>query len=234
MQRRWRTRSSGCSPTARSPNGWGAPLALRLSLLSLSRDPGRPAATLTLLAFSIGAIVFATCWSATLRGGIDDAAAYRSGLDLRVSELGTGLSIAPSVVPVDRYARLGSDVTAIPVFREGSTSEPGGRVDIVGIDPAVLPTLPGWRADFSATPVKELATRLGVDEPAGGWTVTGHRLPAGQPDLDLRFRYRGEPLRLDAVIWTDDGDSVRIPLGTITWPGASVTTSMAAAGVRAF
>src|SRR6185295_18946929 len=32
-----------------------APLALRLSLLSLSRDPGRPAATLTLLAFSIGA-----------------------------------------------------------------------------------------------------------------------------------------------------------------------------------
>ena len=43
-----------------------APLALRLSLLSLSRDPGRPAATVTLLAFSIGAIVFATCWSATL------------------------------------------------------------------------------------------------------------------------------------------------------------------------
>jgi hypothetical protein len=192
-----------------------APLALRLSLLSLSRDPGRPAATLTLLAFSIGAIVFATCWSATLRAGIDDAAAYRSGLDLRVSELGTGLSIAPSVVPVDRYAKLGADVTAIPVFHEGSTSGPGGRVDIVGIDPAVLPTLPGWRPDFSATPVQELATRLHVDEPAGGWNVAGHRLPAGSPELDLRFRYNGEPLKLDAVIWTDEGDTVRIPLGTI-------------------
>ena len=192
------------------------PLALRLSLLSLSRDPARPAATLTLLAFSIGAIVFATCWSATLRAGIYDAAAYRSGLDLRVTELGTGLSIAPSVVPLDRYARLGPDVTAVPVFREGSTSEPGGRVDIVGIDPAVLPTLLGWRADFSSTPVQELAARLRVDEPAGGWQVAGHRLPVGKPDLDLRFRYSGEPLRLDAVIWTDDGDSVRIPLGTIT------------------
>lgn len=192
-----------------------APLALRLSLLSLSRDPGRPAATMTLLAFSIGAIVFATCWSATLRGGIDDAAAYRSGLDLRVTELGTGLSIAPSVVPVDRYAKLGPGVTAIPVFHEASTSGPGGRVDIVGIDPAVLPTLPGWRSDFSATPVQELATRLHVDEPAGGWDVTGHRLPAGEPELDLRFRYTGEPLRLDAVIWTDEGDTVRIPLGTI-------------------
>jgi hypothetical protein len=192
-----------------------APLALRLSLLSLSRDPGRPAATVTLLAFSIGAIVFATCWSATLRAGIDDAAAYRSGLDLRVTELGTGLSIAPSVVPVDRYAALGPDVTAVAVFREGSTTQPGSRVDIVGIDPAVLPTLPGWRADFSATPVTELADRLRVEPPPGGWAVTGHRLADGAADLDLRFQYTGEALRLDAVVWTKDGDSTRIPLGTI-------------------
>ena len=112
-----------------------APLPVRLSLLSLSRDPGRPAATVVLLAFSLGAIVFATCWSATLRAGIGDAAAYRSGLDLRVTELGTSLSIAPSVVPVERYAALGSDVTAVPVFREGSTTQPGSRVDILGIDP---------------------------------------------------------------------------------------------------
>ena len=192
-----------------------APLAMRLSLLSLSRDPGRPAATVTLLAFSIGAIVFATCWSATLRAGIDDAAAYRSGLDLRVTELGTGLSIAPSVVPTDRYASLGPDVTAIPVYREASTTQPGSRVDIVGIDPQALPTLPGWRPDFSATPVAELADRLRIDRPPGGWTVTGHRLPDGAPDLDLRFRYSGESLRLDAIVWTTDGDSTRIPLGTI-------------------
>lgn len=192
-----------------------APLPLRLSLLSLSRDPGRPAATLTLLAFSLGAIVFATCWSATLRGGIDDAAAYRSGLDLRVTELGTGLSIAPSVVPVSRYAALGPDITAVPVFREGSTTQPGSRVDILGIDPTALPTLPGWRGDFSGTPVTELADRLKVEAPPGGWTVHGHRLPGGSPDLDLRFRYKGESLRLDAIVWTKDGDSTRIALGTV-------------------
>jgi hypothetical protein len=192
-----------------------APLAVRLSLLSLSRDPGRPAATMTLLAFSIGAIVFATCWSATLRAGIGDAAAYRSGLDLRVTELGTGLSIAPSVVPLERYAELGPGVTAVPVFREGSTTQPGSRVDILGIDPDVLPTLPGWRADFSTTPVDELAGRLHVDAPPAGWGVGGHRLPAGAPELDLRMRYSGEPLRLDAVVWTADGDSTRIPMGTL-------------------
>ena len=192
-----------------------APLPVRLSLLSLSRDPGRPAATVVLLAFSLGAIVFATCWSATLRAGIGDAAAYRSGLDLRVTELGTGLSIAPSVVPVERYAALGSDVTAVPVFREGSTTQPGSRVDILGIDPEVLPSLPGWRRDFSTVPVEELADRLHVDPPSGGWTVSGHPLPTGSPQLDLRFRYEGEPMRLDAIVWTKDGDSTRIPLGTV-------------------
>jgi hypothetical protein len=190
-------------------------VAVRLSLLSLSREPGRPAATLTLLAFSLGAIVFATCWSATLRAGIDDAAAYRSGLDMRVTELGTGLSIAPSVVPVHRYAALGDDVRAVPVFRESSTSQPGGRVDILGIDPAVLPTLPGWRADFSTTPVLELADRLRLDPPAGGWQVSGHALPPTAKRLDLRLRYEGEPLRMDAIVWTRDGDSTRIPLGTM-------------------
>ena len=68
--------------------------------------PGRPAATVTLLAFSLGAMVFAAAQSATLRQGNEDAAAYRSGLDLRVTELGTALSVAKSVVPVSRYRSL--------------------------------------------------------------------------------------------------------------------------------
>jgi hypothetical protein len=208
-----------------------APLPVRLSLLSISRDPGRPAATLTLLAFSLGAIVFATAWSATLRQGIDDAAAYGSGLDLRVTELGTSLSIAPSVVPVDRYAALGQDVRAVPVLRESSTAQPGGRVEILGIDPAVLPTLPGWRPDFSATSVGELADRLRLDTPPGGWQVVGHALPAGSDRLDLRFRYRGEPLRLDAIVWTADGDSVRVGLGTIRDGMTSASAGLPASAV---
>jgi hypothetical protein len=193
----------------------GAPLPVRLSLLSIAREPGRPAATVTLLAFSLGAIVFATAWSATLRRGNEDAAAYRSGLDLRVSELGTALSIAKSVVPVSRYASLGEDLTAIPVYRETSTVEPGGRVDVLGLDPTVLPELPGWRDDFSSTPVAELAGRLAMPTPEGGWRVTGHRLPAGERMLEVRFRYEGAPSRLDAVVRTDGGDAVNIPLGTV-------------------
>jgi hypothetical protein len=192
-----------------------APLPIRLSLLSLAREPGRPAATITLLAFSLGAIVFATAWSASLRAGIEDAAAYRSGLDLRVSELGTGLSISRSVVPIDRYRSLGSDITTVPVYREASATQPGGAVDILGIDPAALATSPTWRADFSPVPVRELAERLELPPPDGGWTVAGHGLPAGEERLTLRFRYEGDPLRLDAVVRTAGGDTAIVRLGTL-------------------
>lgn len=208
-----------------------APLPIRLSLLSIAREPGRPAATVTLLAFSLGAIVFATAWSATLRRGNEDAAAYRSGLDLRVSELGTALSIAKSVVPVERYGVLGDDITAVPVYRDTSTVEPGGRVDVLGIDPTVLPGLPGWRDDFSPTPVGGLAQRLEVPAPAGGWAVTGHRLPAGQRMLEVQFSYEGTPTRLDAVVRTDGGDATNIPLGTITEGMTSASSPLPDSGI---
>ena len=133
-----------------------------------------------------------------------------------MTELGTALSIAPSVVPVDRYATLGPDVTTVPVFREGSTTQPGQpRSTSSASTPASSRHFPAGAADFSATPVDELAARL---------TSTRRRVAGLSPDtssrrdrrmLDLRFRYSGEPLRLDAIVWTDDGDTVRIPLGTV-------------------
>ena len=192
-----------------------AALPVRLSLLSISREPARPAATLTLLAFSLGAIVFAVGWSASLRQGIDDAAAYRSGLDLRVSELGTGLSISGSVVPVDRYRALGDDVTLVPVYRDTVSHDPGGAVEVIGLPPEVLPQLPGWRDDFSTTSAADLATAMTVPAPDGGWQLQGHRLPADAASLDLAFDYTGRPLRLDAVVATDGGDHTIVRMGDV-------------------
>ena len=57
-------------------------LHVRLALLSLARDPVRPAATVTLLAFGIGGLAFAITDAATLRRGISDHAAYAVGMDL--------------------------------------------------------------------------------------------------------------------------------------------------------
>jgi hypothetical protein len=192
-----------------------APLPVRLSLLSISREPSRPAATLTLLAFSLGAIVFAAGWSASLRQGIEDAAAYRSGLDLRVGELGTGLSISQSVVPVERYATLGDDLTLVPVYRDLLSHDPGGAVTVLGLPPDVLPTLPGWRSDFSSTPAADLAAALDVPAPAGGWRLAGHALDPAATTLDLEVTYAGRPLRLDAVVATRDGDQVIVRMGDL-------------------
>ncbi len=203
-----------------------APLPVRLSLLSVSREPARPAATLTLLAFSLGAIVFAAGWSASLGRGIEDAAAYRSGLDLRVTELGTGLSISGSVVPVDRYAALGDDVRRVPVYRDTAPNHPDGRVEIVALPPDALPTLPGWRSDFSDTSVEALAERLILPEPDGGWTVQGHRLDPAATDLTLDFRYAGRPLRLDAIVTTDGGDSTTIRMGDVDESMTSISAPL--------
>jgi hypothetical protein len=192
------------------------PLPVRLSLVSVARDPVRSAATLTLLALSMGAIVFAMGWSASLRRGIDDGAAYRTGLDLRVTELGTGLSLSPSVVPVDRYTALGEDLTIEPVLRDSSPSQPGGPVEIVGIRPDALRELDSWRADFSALPRAELATRLELPEPGGGWRMSGHQLAADEGRLVLDLSYDGDPLKLDAIVVTDGGDAASIPLGVVT------------------
>jgi hypothetical protein len=198
-------------------SGWlrHGPLPIRLSLVSVAREPIRSAATLTLLALSMGAIVFAMGWSASLNQGIRDAAAYRTGMDLRVTELGTGLSISPSVVPVDRYAALGEDVSVEPILRDSSPTQPGGAVDIVGIRPDALRELDSWRSDFSAVPRAELATRLQLPDPAGGWRMSGHRLPDGEARLTLAFTYTGDPLKLDAIVVTDAGDSAFIPLGVV-------------------
>jgi hypothetical protein len=192
-----------------------APLPVRLSLLSISREPTRPAATLTLLAFSVGAIVFAAGWSASLRQGIEDGAAYRSGLDLRVSELGTGLSISGSVVPVDRYAALGDDVRLVPVYRDSASNEDGGRLDVLALPPEELAGLPGWRSDFSTTPTAELAAALEVPAPDGGWVVAGHQLDPADDQLVLDFTYSGRPLRLDAVVATADGDRAVVRMGDL-------------------
>jgi hypothetical protein len=193
-----------------------APLAVRLSLLSVAREPDRPAATLTLLAFSIGAICFALGWSASLRTGIDDSAAYRSGLDLRVVEIGTGLSISQSVVPIERYAALGSDITAVPVYREATEVPPAGRVDVLAIPPQIIPSLPGWRSDFSASSAEALAQDLTLAPPTGGWVERGRQLPPDDHMLVIPLRYQGDQLELDAVVRTSGGDHARIALGLIT------------------
>lgn len=199
-----------------------APLPVRLSLLSVARQPERPAATLTLLAFSLGAIVFALGYATSLDRGIKEQAAYRTAADLRVVELGTGLSISQSVVPTSRYEQLGDGVTAWPVARTTAEVKPVGRVDVVAVPADALDQLRGWRSDFSSLSPAELAGRIRVE---GDWQMAGQALPAEATQVRLRFDYVGEPTRLSAIVATEGGDFARLEFGVVN----ESTTSVAAA-----
>ena len=187
------------------------PLPTRLAFLSLARDPARPAATLTLLALSVGALVFAAAYGATVRTGIADGAAFETGADLRVAEAGTGLILSGTVVPVDRYGALGPGVEAWPVVHRTTRVEPAGAVTLLGIDPASVSRLTGWRADFSALSAAEIGRRLSV---SGDFRIPGHRLPDGTARLGFDLTLAGDPVKLHAIVAALDGDFSDVFLGT--------------------
>jgi hypothetical protein len=196
-----------------------APIIVRLPLLSLARDPLRPAASLLLLAFSAGAAVFAVGYGSTLDAGVADQAAHRAGMDLRVVETGTELTSSPTVVPIGRYGLLGPEAIAYPIVRRELEAAAAGRVTVLGVPPEALPLLRGWRADYSAVPASELARRIAVP---GSWTMAGRELTGDQ--VVVRLRLDGDPLRVAAVVATPDGDFQRVDFGTIG-PGQHVLRS---------
>jgi hypothetical protein len=188
-----------------------AALPLRLALLSVARDPARPAATLTLLAFGLGGLVFAVTEAATLHRGIADSAAFQAGVDLRVSEAGTDLTLSATVVPFDRYTRLGAGVEAWPVAHLEAVAAGDKPVSVLALPPDAIPRLRGWRSDASATDPATLAAAIDVP---GTFEVPGHQLPAGKADLSIAVQHQGDVVELAAVVRTAAGDAVRVTLGT--------------------
>jgi hypothetical protein len=196
-------------------------------LLSVAREPGRPAATLALLAFSLGGLVFAVSYAATLRQGIAEQAAFAVGGDLLVTEAGTPLTASGTVLPLDRYAALGGDVVATPVIRRPGSVAGGGEVTVLGIEPTTLPTLRGWRADASATDPATIAAALDVALEPG---LAGHDLPPGERTLRIELEHAGDPLDVAAFVAVG-GETGRIPLGTLS-PGHQVVEAALAEPLR--
>ncbi len=203
-------------------------LSLRLAILSLAREPARPAATLTLLGLSLGALVFAVAYGDTVRRGIVDQAAFETGADLRVAEAGTGLILAGTVVPVDRYADLGPGTDAWPVLRRTASVSPGGDVTLIGVDPTAIPRMAGWRSDFADRTPSQLADALAL---AGDFTMPGHRLADGDAQLSFDIELTGDPVQLHAEVAAPDGDLADILLGTANAGATHIDTSLPAAVV---
>jgi hypothetical protein len=189
-----------------------APLAIRMATISIARDPLRPAATLTLLAFSLGSAVLGVAYAETLRAGAADQAAFQTGLDIRVLSYAPDGRFATDVLPALASGTLGDDVEVHPLVRLDGTSATGKSFALTGIEPDVLPQLRRWRPDFSSTSITDIAHAMAE---TGAWVLPGHPLADGSRELVVDVDYTGDPIDLKGIVERADGTFEYLDLGDL-------------------
>ena len=167
----------------------GRSLGLRLASLSLARNPGYAVVATSFLVVSFGLALFAESYRSTLARGERDQAAHRVPLDYAVREDLRRLIPVQDAASFDRFGEL-QGVEVAPVLRlTGGVARLEGEsgITLLGLPPAVLPRLHGWRdADVPAAP-EELSRRIAAT-PA----TRGPRLPVSLDRL-------GAPVQNDLV-----------------------------------
>jgi hypothetical protein len=189
-----------------------APLSIRLATISVAREPLRPAAVMTLLAFSVAAVVFGQVYSATLRQGAADQAAFAVGLDVRVQTLAAEGRFGTYVLPLLRNGQVGADVAVRPMVRILSESATRRTFILAGIDATAIGDLKGWRSDFSSADPATLGAAIHLD---GEWRMAGQPLPDGARDVSIDVQYSGDPIKLAAVVEQADGGVRYLPFGEL-------------------
>jgi hypothetical protein len=159
------------------------PLSLRLAILSIARQPLRPAATLTLLGFSFGCAVFGLGYGGTLRQGAADAAAFQAGMDVRITSAVSQVPFTDAVLEPIAHGALGRGVEMHPVLRNQAEVVTLGQATILGMEPSAIPALRGWRSDFSPSTPEQLRDAIAMP---GDWRLPGHPLPSGVRELAIR------------------------------------------------
>ncbi len=189
-----------------------APLAIRLATLSIARDPLRPAATLTLLAFSLGSAVLGVTYAETLARGAADGAAFRTGLDIHATTYSPNGRFADVAIPLMAEGDLGSDVEVQPIVRLEGSSATGRPFLLTGLDPSVLPGLRRWRDDYASATPSAIAAAIAVPGP---WLLPGHALPDGIRDLAIEVDYTGAAIDLTVILRRGDGTYRYVDLGDL-------------------
>ena len=195
-----------------------APIGIRLATISVAREPLRPAAVMTLLAFSVGAVVFGQTYAATLRQGAVDQAAFAAGMDLRVQGLAAEVPFALFVVPQLQAGKLGSDLDVQPMIRAPGQTATHNAFTLVGFDGSAIDRLKGWRRDFSPTDPTTLGAAIHLD---GDWTMSSHVLPGDATEVSVDVDYTGDPIEVSVVVEDPMGAVEFVEVGTLA-PGHQV------------
>lgn len=193
----------------------GRSLGLRLASLSLARSPGYAIVATAFLVVSFALALFAESYRSTLARGERDQAAHRVPLDYLVREDLRRLIPVQDAASFERFERL-PGVEVAPVLRlTGGIGRLEGEsgITLLGVPPAVLPKLNGWRDDDADATLEELARR--IEAPA---SRNGPRLPPGL--TRLRARVGEAPVRLFAELEGRSGRFFRAELGGAIPAGA--------------
>ena len=186
------------------------PIALRLAALSAGRRAGQSTLAAAFVVVSVGIGVFATNYRSTLAAGQRESVDYETPYPLMLSEDFQQLVSPASIAPQAAYP--GKDVVrSIRLAGSIARLEGDNGTQVVGLTPSALPRIRGWRSDFSALGLSEIARRI---TPSFDTTFGGVPLPSGTRSLTIPIRSRGAPLALSATLMTTLGQFVSVDLGT--------------------
>ena len=187
------------------------PVAVRLALVSLGRQGGRPALVIAFVTAALGLSVFALSYRDTLQTGESDQAAFAVPLDFTVSE-GSALVNPLDAAPIDRYRGLAPGSLAAPVIRM-SAAVPGSGIPtqpaLIGVPAGTLPEL-RWRSDYSGESQAGLARAL---RPGPQVQLAGADLPAAAAAVSLATVGSGRAVALQLAVERPSGTFGTIELG---------------------
>lgn len=182
-----------------SPRRW--PLT-KLTLAEATAQPLRSIATASLIAVTVMFAFLTFGYASTLRLGSRDQAAFAVPYDFRLQS-GPALVRPEALAPSGGWATLSAGTTATEVLRRGVAvrqSATGTQtVELLGLDPATLQHLHGWRGGFGPSP-GALARLLAAPVPPPFGTTL--------PDDAVSIEFTGsglEGLHTSAVIARVDG-----------------------------
>ncbi len=184
--------------SAASPRRW--PLT-KLTLAEATAQPLQSIATASLIAVTVMFALLSFGYASTLRLGSRDQAAFAVPYDFRL-QLGSSLVRPQALQPAGGWATLAPGTTRSDVLRRGvairRSATKSQTVELLGIDPATLGHLHGWRSSFGPEPVQFSPL---IDAPP---TSLGSVLPDDATSIE--FDGTGlEGLHTSAVIARTDG-----------------------------
>jgi hypothetical protein len=176
--------------------------AFRLAALSLARARGAAVAAVVFLVVSVGLATFAAAYRATLSTNQRDEASFAVPADYVLRENNRRLVTVQQAAPASAYRAVGGS----EVFRaSGNVTGLGAQTPftLLGLSPAVLERVGGWRSDFAGASRRALARRL---NPAAPVRERGVYVPGGARSLGLPVQVRGNTLALALAIRNARGD----------------------------